>query len=172
MHVSRRDDDYDAHNDDDPTRTTDDGDKVVHPGAQLRQPQTRLPQTGHRNRSKILAHRAAPRATRGTDDDQDDGRLRQGATPWRTAKKLIRKVSGPTVVFVFLQPGRAPEDSSSRDFVVRSSFGGAKVEEIRKASEPTVVFAFLRPGTRGFVGKRFWRSKLFRLSFGRGSAKS
>ena len=34
VHVRRRDDDYDAHNDDDPTRTTDDGDKVVHPGDQ------------------------------------------------------------------------------------------------------------------------------------------
>ena len=54
------------------TRTTDDGDKVPHPGAQLQQPQKRLPQTGHRNRSKILAPRAAPRATQGTDDDQND----------------------------------------------------------------------------------------------------
>ena len=57
-------------------------------------------------------------------------------------------------------------------FGVRSSFGGAAVEEIRKVSGPTVVLVFLRPGTRGFVGKIFWRSKLFRLSFGRGSAKS
>ena len=40
--------------------------------AQLQQPQKRLPQTGHRNRSKILAPRAAPRATQGTDDDQND----------------------------------------------------------------------------------------------------
>ena len=37
------------------------------------------------------------------------------------------------------------------DFGVRSSFGGAAVEEIRKVSGPTVVFVFLRPGTRGYV---------------------
>jgi hypothetical protein len=33
------------------------------------------------------------------------------------------------------------------DFGVRSSFGGAVVEEIRKVSGPAVVFVFLRPGT-------------------------
>ena len=37
------------------------------------------------------------------------------------------------------------------DFGVRSSFGGAAVEEIRKVSGPTVVLVFVRPGTRGYV---------------------